>query len=182
LGEISQANHGKIPIYCKHCFEQRQKVENNYGKRDRKKLMKECENSPETKVIMTKWCQENPDKIYGYYTGYRTRQANENPEEYYRKKCDENARSWRKNNPEKTNEILGRYETDSNLVNDIYLDQANDHECDSEHSFEEFVDIAKKSYCLCSLERENMIMCCKTCIIIKSLRCIIRHTTLDTKA
>lgn len=185
LSEASQTSLGDKSFYCSHCFKQRQKVEKNRERSDRKDYYKKYESRPETKALRIKWRQENPGKIYGYYTGYRARKLNEDPVEYH-KKCAEYARMWREKNPEKAKEIWLRYRTNPNIAYSLHLRQSNIRGYDSELSFEEFAEMIDCKCYYCDIERGkflnnidrldnskgytkgNMVTCCKTCNMMKN--------------
>lgn len=185
ITEVSLTSLGEVSLYCRCCFAQRQNIEKKRKRKSRIDYYKEYESRPETKALRIKWRHENPDKIYGYYTGYRARKLNEDPIAY-RKKCAEYARKWREKHPEKAKEMWRKYRTDPNIAYSLHLRQANARGYDSELSFEEFWEMIKCKCYYCGLEKGlflnnidrldnskgyiegNMVTCCKTCNMMKN--------------
>lgn len=184
IDEMGLRKNGTRSNLCKHHFEVAQKIEANRPKRDNK-VSKEYESRPERKLKKKMWRKMNPDKVYKYYTSYRARQLQENPELYH-KKCAENARKWRERHPEYLKKMIDKRKIDTNLAYRLYIYRSNRDGYEFKLTLTEFGKLVNGKCYYCSIPKRkyllgidrldnskgyiknNIVTCCKICNIMKN--------------
>lgn len=150
--------------------------------RERGKLY---DNKTIRKQSKEEWNNNNKDKIILYYTNCRQRKMNKEGEEYWKHNA-EIMNEWRKNNPEKVEEInkkkreniIYHYKSyvmtsknkgiDFNLTQNEFISivQQKCYYCDEIDNDKNFNGIDKK-YCDKGYNLDNCVSCCKMCNMIK---------------
>jgi len=123
--DMGVSSSGNISNLCKLHFYKQQLIESKRHRNidERREYYKRYDAKPHRKESRRQYRKDNPGKIYKYYTTYRARQLNENPEAY-RKKNAENHREWAKKNPELVKRFRMVYRTNIDPLYKVYIGRA----------------------------------------------------------
>ena len=170
---------------CKSCRESNKINDKKRDKEHRNELARICAKKPENIIVKQQWAEANYEKVAKKWINYRSRQIEENQEEYL-KKSAEHAKSWRENNPEKVKEnnmakiknvnsqykIYIRSAGDKNLVfdlsQDVYIEKVKEpcYYCGEIDEHKGFNGIDRMNQQMGYIV-DNCVSCCQMCNYMK---------------
>lgn len=187
VDDMGVTKNGDESNKCNFHFIMQQMIEENRNRdpKDREEYHKMYESLPETKMLRKKYREDNPDKVYIYYTSYRARQLNENPDEY-RKRNAETHKLWCKNHPDEVRKMRLVYQTEIIPAYKVYMGRAESAGYKFDLDQHTFADLVSSECYFCNsfdekyltgidrLNNEsgyvkgNVVPCCTMCNMMKN--------------
>jgi len=182
--EIFETKSGNVSTLCKSHYDHYCSIEDGRGTRNRN-WTEELRNNPERASKKQEWKELNWDKVIGYWQSYRERQKELKGIDNYRKECAEKMMIWRKNNPEKMDQLNKLKKKDPHNRYLSLINQANKKNClwklDEDYALKMigshcfYCDEKNEGICN-SLDKlydtghytpDNSVSCCKICNYMK---------------
>lgn len=169
---------------CLKCRTNNKKQDLKRDREKRKEQGRVYDSEESRKTRKKEWKEENYDKCAMAWMNYRERQLNENQDEYLRK-CAENQKKWREQNPEKMIVIKQLNKNSSPHQYKIYTNRANVKNIEFSLTLEDFQTITNNNCFYCDeadsrgfqgIDRidqtigyihGNCVPCCKMCNYMK---------------
>jgi hypothetical protein len=170
---------------CKNCRDNNKIQDAKRNKDHRNEVARKNEAKPENKAVKAKWNEENYDKVSKKWMDCRQRKIEKLGTEEYLKQQAEQAKKWRENNPEKTEEANTNKRNSKKLQYNVYKRSASYKNLDFTISYDDYVNIVDKDCYYCGIIQEkgfngidrkdqtkgyllhNCVSCCKMCNYMK---------------